>query len=359
VPYLLGIDIGESTVTAAVCRRAGRSAHGRPPQAADPGWGEAGWGPAQPVVLGSADPAVASALVLSPGGDLVAADGGAGRASGEQASGFLHRVGDDVGVLLGSRAFPAQTLVAGMAGWVVGRLWQLQGEAPEQVAVAHPTGWGAYRLGLLRAALADAGLGAPALVPRAGAVVTAFQAADRLPATGTVLVVVRLGATGLEISLVGLHPSGLHEMITSVECSEVSGSDADAVDATGRRLLLQAGVDLAVRARTACGVGAQDVAAVLLAGDAAADPVLADLLGAAFGVPVLQHGDPRLTVACGAALSVRPRTRRPAAPPPAVPHHPATEAAFGPVETVSPGPQAALPPPRPPVRVTAAPVAAR
>ncbi|MCA2217811.1 hypothetical protein [Jidongwangia harbinensis] len=355
MPYLLGIDIGESSVAAAVCRRVNRSPHGRAPEAAD-----AHWGPAQPVNLGATDPAVAATLLLAPGGGLVAADSGTGPGRpGEYAAGFLSRVGDDVGVRLASRGFPAQTLVAGMVGWVAGRLWQLQGQAPEQIAVAHPTGWGPYRLGLLRTALAEAGLGEPALVSRAGAVVTAFQAADRLPPTGTVLLVFRLGATGLEVSLVALHPSGQHELVSTVECPDVSGSDVDDAADADRRALLQAGVDLAVRTVTACGIPATDLSAVLLAGDAAGHTVLSDLLAAAFGVPVLQHGDRRLTVACGAALSVRPRIRRPAAVP-AVPDFPTSEApVIGPAETVSPGPQAVLPPPRPPVRVSAASVGGR
>jgi hypothetical protein len=353
VPYLLGIDIGESAVTAAVCRRANRPAHGRAPQIAD-----AGWGPAQPVTLGATGAAVPCALLRSSGGGLVAADGvrGAGAATG-----FLHRVGDDVPVRLASRWFPAQALVAGMAAWVSGRLWQMQGHAPEQIALAHPTGWGPYRLGLLRAALAEAGVAEPALVPRAGAVVTAFQADGRLPAGGHVLVVFRLGVTGLEISLIGVHPSGQHELVTTVSCPDVAGSDVDAAAPADRRRLLQAGVDLAARTVTACGIPAADLGAVLLAGAGAARPEPADLLAAAFGVPVLRDADPRLTVACGAALSVRPRLRpAPAAgPAPVVPDTPVDLALSAGPAPVSPGPQAALPPPRPPVRVTAAPVAGR
>jgi hypothetical protein len=352
VPYLLGIDIGESAVTAAVCRRATRPAHGRAPQIAD-----AGWGPAQPVPLGGAAAAVPCALLRSSGGGLVAADGARGP---DAAAGFLHRVGDDVPVLLASRWFPAQALVAGMAAWVTGRLWQMQGHAPERIAVAHPTGWGPYRLNLLRAALDEAGVAEPALVPRAGAVVTAFQAAGRPAAAAGVQVVFRLGVTGLEVSLFGVHASGQHELITTVSSPEVAGSDVDAAGPADRRRLLQAGVDLAVRTVTACRIPAGELGAVLLAGAGAARPEPADLLAAAFGVPVLRDTDPRLTVACGAALSVRPRPRPAAVPVPAVPDTPAGVTTFdGPPAPVSPGPQAALPPPRPPVRVTAAPVAGR
>jgi hypothetical protein len=368
VPYLLGIDIGDSTVTAAVCQRVGRPPHGRPGDAG--GAGQAAWGPAQPVLLGPSGPAVASALVLSPGGGLVAADGGVHGPQAEQATGFVRRVGDEVGLRLANRIFPAPALMAGMVGWVVGRLWQQQGQASERVAVAHPTGWGPYRLDLLRAALDRAELGEPALVPRAGAVVTYAQAAGRLPADGTVLVVFRLGGAGLEVSLINLHLSGQYELITSSECTDVSGSDVDAADPAGQRAILQAGVDLAVRTVAACGIPVQDLAAVLLAGGAAGHPVLADLLAVAFGAPVVLHGDPQLTVACGTALSVRPRApiaptsawhsgdRRAAAP--ATQEFPTAEAPLvSSAEPMSTGPRAGLPPPRPPVRVTAAPVSER
>lgn len=359
MPYLLGIEIGDSTVTAAMCR----PPHIRPADA-----GAAGaWGPPQPVALGVSGPVIASTLLLAQGGDLVAAEGGAAHAA-DQASGFVHRVGDDVPMLLADHLFPAQALMAGMAGWVIGRLWQLQGQAPESIAVAHPTGWGQYRLDLLRSAFDQAGLGEPALVSRAGAVVTCFQSAGRLPAGGTRLLVFRLGGTSLEISLVNLHSTGLFELITSVECTDVNGADVEAADAASQRAILRSGVDLAARTVAACGIPVTDLAGVLLAGAATRNALLVDLLTVAFPVTVLRDDDPRMTVACGAVLSVRPRTRRAPVAPPAPAEAPMTATPVVEMppmedephpEPISPGPQAALPPPRPPVRVPAAPAARR
>ncbi|MET0493081.1 MAG: hypothetical protein ABW000_08115 [Actinoplanes sp.] len=354
MPYLLGIEIGDSTVTAAMCR----PPHVRPADAGAMG----AWGPPQPVALGVSGPVIASTLLLAPGGDLVAADGGAAHAA-DQAYGFVHRVGDDVPVLLADHPFPAQVLMAGMAGWVIGRLWQLQGQAPESIAVAHPTGWGPYRLDLLRAAFDQAGLGEPALVSRAGAVVTSFQSAGRLPAGGTMLLVFRLGGSSLEISLVNLHTTGLFELITSVESTDINGSDLNAADAAAQRAILRAGVDLAARTVQACGIHAENLAGVLLAGAAAGYAQLTDLLTVDFPVTILRDDDPRMTVACGAALSVRPRTPRvPAVPAPIgqtamVAMSSLDEEPLA--ESISPGPQAVLPPPRPPVRVTAAPAGRR
>ena len=355
MPYLLGIEIGETTVAAALCRRSDPS-RGRAPQAS----AETAWGPAEPVTLGASAPVVASSLVLSPGGELVAAERAAGAT--DQASGFLHRVGDDVGIRLAGHTLRPEALLAGMVGWVAGRLWQQQqGRAPDRIAVAHPTGWGPYRLGLLRAAFDEAGLGGPALVPRAGAVVTAFQAAGRLPAGAAVLMVFRLGGAGLEVSLIHPHATGQYELVTSTWCTDLGGADVDAAEAAGQRSILAAAVDVAARTVAACGVPTAELSAVLLAGSATGPPVLSDLLAQVFRVPVLRLGDPRLTVACGAALSVRPRTRPDlTGSVPAVPESPTAEAPLvTPMEPLPPGPIGALPPPRPPVRVTEAPVGRR
>jgi len=353
VPYLLGIEIGETAVSAALCRRSSPS-RGHAPQAS----AEAAWGPAEPVTLGSS-PVVASSLVLSPGGELVAGDGATG--APDQATGFLHRVGDDVGVQLAGHVLRPEALLAGMVCWVAGRLWQLQGRAPDRIAVAHPTGWGPYRLRLLRNAFDEAGLGAPALVPRAGAVVTGFQTAGRLPAGAGALVVFRLGAADLEVSLVHPHTTGQYEFVTTTWCPDLAGSEVDTADGAGQRSILQAAVDVAARTVAACGLPPGELSAVLLAGSATGLPLLTELLAQAFRVPVLRLGDPRLTVACGAALSVRPRTRLdPAGPAPAVPESPTAEAPLvTAMEPLPPGPTGALPPPRPPVRVTEAPAGRR
>ncbi|UQU61936.1 hypothetical protein COUCH_23150 [Couchioplanes caeruleus] len=361
MPYLLGIEIGETTVAAAMCRRSSPP-HGRAPQAA----GEAAWGPAEPVTLAASAPVVATSLGLSPGGDLVAAEGTAGagqHASGpaaQRASGFVHRIGGDIAVHLAGEAVRPETLMAGMVGWVAGRLWQLQGKAPERIAVAHPTGWGPYRLGLVRTALDEIGLGDPALVPRAGAVVTGFQAAGRLPAGAAVLLVLRLDGAGLEVSLIQPHAPGQYEFITSAWWADLAGSVLDAADPAGQRAVLRAAVDLAARTAGACALAPADVSAVLLAGSAAGHPLFADLLAQAFPAPVLQLGDPRLTVACGAALALRPRSRPEPADGRALPEYPTAEAPLvTATEPLPPGPVGAMPPPRPPVRVIEAPAARR
>jgi len=356
VPYLLGIDIGANATKAAVCRRTGgRDDHGRRP--AMPGADRPVWGPAQPVPLGVTARTVESALALAPTGALVATAGPGG--GGDSVRGFLRQVGDDIPVRLGEDCYPPHVLVAAMARWVVDTVCRLEEEAPERVAVAHPTGWGRGRLSLLRAALDEAGLGGAALVTRARAVAENHLAAGRLPATGGVLAVYRLGASSTEVSLVVAREPGRWELLGSAECDEIGGLELQDAPPAEARALLQATVDLALRTVRGCGLTPADLAAVLIAGGGAAGPLVAEVLAAAIDVRVVRDDDPQLSVACGAALAARPQQpRQPGAelvlrPPvradPALPD--ATTATWPEIGEVERRP--AERPPRPPVRVAA------
>jgi len=348
VPYLLGVHIGESTVKAAVCRRAAY-----PPSARD-GAGE-GWGAAQPVMLSPAGHTVAAALKVSTGGHLAPADGSnvVSGQSDEHVAGFVRRVGDDVPLRLGMRRFSAQSLMAGLVGWVVGRLWQQESAAPERIAVVHPTGWGPYRRDLLRAALDEAGFGALALVPRAGAIVAYYQAMRHLPVDDRALIAIHLGGASLEVSLLAPHSFGRHELISTTETTSINGDDLQAADTTEQHAIVRAGVAFALSTAAASGAA---VGAVLLAGGAAGRPLLTDLLTAAFAAPVLSVGDLQAAAACGAALAVRPRTdlalpaREPVEAEPMADDYPLV----GTAERYSWGTATTARPPRPPVHVTAA-----
>jgi hypothetical protein len=195
VSYVLGIDIGVGTVKAAVCRLAGPG---------DPGG--SGWGPAQPISLGARSPVVASALRMTVDGTVVPAE--VGQHPADAVGGYLHRVGDPLPMFFAGGYFPAHGLTAAMARWVVDRVWELLGEPPVRVAVAHPSGWGAGRLGLLQAGLAEADLMGCVLVTRARAVVECHQAAGRAPTAGGLLGVYRLGGSTAEVSLVAPQQPG-------------------------------------------------------------------------------------------------------------------------------------------------------
>jgi hypothetical protein len=64
--------------------------------------------------------------------------------------GFLRRIGDDTPVLVGTRAVPAETLVAQLVSQSVAKVG-----TPASLAVTHPVAWGPHRVAALRAALGE------------------------------------------------------------------------------------------------------------------------------------------------------------------------------------------------------------
>ncbi|MEV4282687.1 hypothetical protein [Actinoplanes xinjiangensis] len=324
--YVLGIDIGVGTVKAAVCRLAG---------AGEPGG--SGWGPAQPVSLGARSPVVASALRMTADGTVVPAE--VGRHPADAVAGYLHRVGDPLPMFFAGGYYPAHGLTAAMARWVVDRVWEIMGEPPVRVAIAHPSGWGAGRLGLLQAGLAEADLMGCVLVTRARAVVECHQAAGRAPTAGGLLGVYRLGGSTAEVSLVAPQQPGRMELLASAELSDVGGFEVDGRTPADARALIRPTVDLAAALVHSRGYGTDDLSAVLIAGvDGAVCTYVSDLLTAVFPAPVVRDPQPRMTVAFGAALAGRP------------PVPPAGPAVAGPTDAFAVLPAASqIAPPRPPV----------
>ncbi|MEU4163101.1 hypothetical protein [Actinoplanes sp. NPDC026670] len=330
--YVLGIDIGDGTVKAAVCRLAAPGEPGGP-----------GWGPAQPISLGARSPVVASALRMTADGSVVPAE--MGQFPPDAVGGYLHRVGDPLPMYFAGGYFPAHGLTAAMARWVVDRVWEIMGEPPIRVAVAHPSGWGAGRLGLLQAGLAEADLMGSVLVTRARAVVECHQAAGRAPTGSGLLGVYRLGGSTAEIALVAPQQPGRMELLASAELSDVGGFEVDGLTPADARALIRPTVDLAAALVRSRGFGTDELSAILIAGvDGAVCTVVSDLLSAVFPAPVVRDPQPRMTVAIGAALAGRP----------AVP--PNDLAVAGPTDAFAVLPAASPPylaPPRPPVNLVA------
>jgi len=315
LPYLLGVDIGSGTARTAICRRA--------PELA-------GWGPPETVVTDS-PPAV---------------------------PGLFRRCGDDVPVYWDKLFITPQALVVEQARKAADTVWERAGEGPERVAVACPTSWGPSRVGLLRAAFDDAGMNNVVLVTRARAVVERHQATGRPVAPGRPVVVCRIGRAGTEVALVIPFEPGRLELLGAAEADDLGGDDLaeSAPDAT--RPVLEAILDLIRRTARGCGVALDDLAAVLPAGGGAAHPLVVEALAGAIPAPVIREDDPWLTVARGAALSLRapgevPRPSSPAGPVASMlvlPTElmPITDSRLG-LGATEPGEI----PPRPPLQVTA------
>jgi len=304
LPYLLGLDVGCATTWAAICRRAP---------------GPDGWGPPEPVATDS-PPAV---------------------------PGLLRRCGDDVPVYCDNLLITPQALVVEQARAAADQIWASEGEGPERVAVAHPSGWGPARAGRLRAAFADAGMSDVVLVGRAAAVVRR-AAAGRPPVAGRPVLVCRIGRASVEVALLVPHEPGRLEVLGVSSSDDFGGDDL----AESGAPVMAAVLDLVRRAARACRVGLGELAAVLPAGGGAAHPLVTPALADAIPAPVIREDDPWLTVARGTALSLRPS----APPVPAAAEAfvlptellPITDSRLG-LSELGPGEM----PPRPPVQLAA------
>ncbi|MFC8847271.1 MULTISPECIES: Hsp70 family protein [unclassified Micromonospora] len=413
MPYVLGIDIGNTTTAASVARR----------------WG-GDWAQPEALALGAGSATVASALRLSAHGGLTVG-GSTGDGGGRTVRGFVRRVGDDVPVVLGGEAYPPQTLTAVLAGWVVEQVRAAEGGPAEAVVVSHPAGWGPHRRELLRRALWEFEVPGVTLLP---CPVTVAEGHAAQGFTGDLAAVYALGGDTFEGALVRRNADGtyatlglpqgllgcggaefvaeLTDHVRAVLARELSALDGQQADAAARALppaceraahelsvapqtdvlldlptgparvpvsraefeemirpAVRATVDLLLRAVHSAGLEPARLDGVLLAGGATRVPLVAELLGAALPGPVAVAPDPQLVAAAGAALAacqvVAPRPRPPAPERGAEPVEAGGVRAAARVSgaaAVPPGPGGGrdghgdgglpdVPPPRPPVRI--------
>ncbi|GGM63286.1 hypothetical protein GCM10012275_37380 [Longimycelium tulufanense] len=197
MPYVLGLDVGTSTVAAATCRLAG---------------------PARPEVvgLGASGPTIPAVVHLDGTGAAVvgaAALECARTEPGHAAHGPITRIGDDVPLILGDAAYPAQALVTAQVTAVLHHVQAREGTAPRHVAVTHPATWGPYRTGLLHQQLRRAGLTDLTLLPEPLAAAENHAARQRVD-PGTELAVLDLGGGHPKCALVRRTAAGPFEMLT-------------------------------------------------------------------------------------------------------------------------------------------------
>lgn len=391
MPYVLGIDIGGTTATAAVSRLSND-----------------GWSAPEVVRLGVRGDALPSALYVSSDGALTVGDPGHSDAA-RVARGFVRRIGDDVPLIVGGEPCTPQALTAVLAMWVVERVLAREGEPAEHVVISHPASWGAYRRELLHRALEDIGLANVTLLPEP--VVAAESHAARAWVGGT-LAVYSLGGNDFEASVVRwADPVGFRLLGCAASADQFGGADVDEALVTHvqarlrtelreplarlvlfglRRACVRAKEELTVATETdvlvplphgqaqvpvsraeleelvrpalrmtvdtltrtvrACGLLPGQLDGVLLVGGAARMPLVTELVAAELGCPVAEEPEPQSTAAAGAALAgaqiVSPPTH---ADPPWTEFAPLNSAPSIPVEE---GDVGAGPPPRPPVSIT-------
>ncbi|MPZ25570.1 MAG: Hsp70 family protein [Micromonosporaceae bacterium] len=405
MPYVLGIDIGGTTTTAAISQLSG-----------------GGFGAPEVVRLGARSHSVPSALHLAPDRALTVADPVPLDAS-RVARGFSRRVGDDVPLVVGGEPCPPQALTAVLAMWVVEQVQLQQGAPAERVVISHPAGWGGYRRGLLLRAIREIGLAGVSLLPEP---VLVAESHRQHGWPGDTLAVYTLGGSDFETSLVGwAERAGFRLLGSAASVDPFGGTDVDEAlvnhvqaalgsefrtlrrDGPQARLALfglrrecarakerlsaatetevlvplpygqvevpisrtelealirpalQVTVDALIGIVRSGGRGGDPPDRILLAGGAAQMPLVAELVAAGLpGSPIAVEPEPQHTAATGAAVvaakiaTMRPAPELPAGsasgPPAGRPPNPDPD----PPEQVADGTLGEEPPPRPPVKIT-------
>lgn len=197
MPYVLGIDLGHTRTSAAVCR-----------------YGDGSWTAPEVVSLDGGPGWVESAVHVTSDGAVLAGQALAHQQSEPERTvrGLPHRVGDPVPIVVGTQAYPGEVLTAALAGWVSDQLANSMGRPAKQIVLTHPPGWGSHRRRVLHDALEAAKLPGALVLPAPVAAAECHAAAERID-VGTVLAVCRLGGERVESSLLRRGQAGF-EVLT-------------------------------------------------------------------------------------------------------------------------------------------------
>ncbi|MBV9729037.1 MAG: Hsp70 family protein [Pseudonocardiales bacterium] len=356
--YWLGIDVGTTLITAAICHtQAGHCAR------------------LEVVPLGARSAAVRSMVYLGSDGEVVVGEAAERRAAADPdrvVREFTRRISDEVPVMIDGVRYSAAGLTAVVVSWVIDRVAQLEGAAAQGITVTHPAGWGANTIRAVADALRAADL--PEVIfctgPQAAAVSYSvrervdvgsliavydlgggkFEAAvlrktgaSTFSVLGTPEEIERLGGAVFDDVVFGhviravpalceLDPEDTDRLRRSFalcrrECTEakealsvhtevtipvlfpevqtqVSLTRAEFEDMI--RPQIAETVDALLRALRSAGLGPADLDAVLLVGGSSRVPLIAQLLSSELGRPVGVDPDSQAAIALGGALSGLP-----------------------------------------------------
>ncbi|WP_170297345.1 Hsp70 family protein [Georgenia thermotolerans] len=211
--YVVGIDIGTSFVAAAITRLGG-AGHEAP----------------QLLHLGTRSTAAPSVIYLGEDGQLLVGEAAERRGLTDPhrvVRESKRRVGDPVPLVVGDQLVAPQDVFAALARWVVDRATEQEGEAPERVVVAHPAGWGGYKTGLLREALAGVGLGDAALISEPEAAALHYAGFERVD-VGSTIAVYDLGGGTFDVAVLRKAAADTFDVLGTPEGLErLGGADFD------------------------------------------------------------------------------------------------------------------------------------
>ncbi|GAA2549283.1 Hsp70 family protein [Pseudonocardia hydrocarbonoxydans] len=363
--YQLGIDLGTTYTSAAVCRSDDRR-----------------WVEPEVVTLGTRGATVPSVLFLAPDGSVVVGDAAERRALTDPdrvVREFKRRIGDSTPIVVAGRAWAPEELSARLVRWVVDQVAEREGGPATRIAVTHPASWGPHKRDLLAGALAAQGVSVTYLAePQAAAL--HYSSAERVEPGSTIAVYdlgggtfdaavvrkadpARAGSGTAGFGLLG-RPEGL-ERLGGIDFDEAvfehlrdglpdvfAGLDAtdpatlSAVarvrrDCTEAKEALSSDTEVSIpvllpgsrgsvrlhrsefeslirpqveetvsalrSAVRSAGLTPEQLTAVLLVGGSSRIPLVAQLVSEQLGRPVAVDTDPKNAIAKGAALAVSPK----------------------------------------------------
>lgn len=352
VVYAIGIDVGTTYTSAAICRI---DASG----AASP----------ESVGLGTRATATASVVHLGDAGRWLFGDAAERRAQETPelvVREFKRRLGDPVPLVVAGQRHKPEAIAAQVVRWVVDRVVEQEGEAPSALTVTHPASWGSYKRSLIAQAIDGVGLSDVSFLcePVAAAAHYAVQARVDVGATvavydlgggtfdaavvrkvdeqsfellGTPQGIDRLGGLDFDQAVFSHlqhsaslpvidpnDPDGVAAMIRlRRECTEAKEALSADTEATIPVLLpelhtrvrlvraefeelihdaVEETVDALRATIDSAGVALDDIDAVLLVGGSSRIPLVTQLVSQRLARPVVVDADPKAAIALGAAV---------------------------------------------------------
>jgi molecular chaperone DnaK len=174
MPYQLGVDLGTTFTAAAVCRP-----------------GPDGSGRAEVTSLSTRATSAASVLFLGPDGVVLIGDAAERRVLTDPervVREFKRRIGDGTPLVVADELHHAHDLAAQMVRWVVDRVTEREGHAPDRIAVTHPASWGQHRQSLFKDGLRRFGLDDALFLTEPQAAALNYAKAERFEPGSTVAV---------------------------------------------------------------------------------------------------------------------------------------------------------------------------
>ena len=206
--HVLGVDLGGTTVSAAIADDDGR---------------------VEMVALGDRSTTVPSVVHRRDADSLVTGELAARRASGDPAHAawsVRRRLGDPAPLVLGDDAVPAGDLLAAILRDAIARVAAVRGVAASRVVLTHPASWGPYRRGLFEDVVAAAGLEDAVPIADPEAAGHQHQAVHGLD-DGTALAVYDLGGSSFEAAVLARQGRTVELVGTPAGIERLGGVDLD------------------------------------------------------------------------------------------------------------------------------------